>query len=305
MGYKRVSPQPVIEGGTGAATLTGVLTGNGTSAVTANAVTQYGTVIAGASNAVTSVAPSATSGVPLISQGAAANPAYGTAVVAGGGTGVASTTAYAVLCGGTTSTAALQSIAGVGTTGQVLTSNGAGALPTFQTGSAIGASLVLIQTLSASAQAAVTFTTGITTTYRNYLLVGDNVVISGSNNILVQFSSNGGSSYISSGYFGGALQFASNSSTIVGNTSSTAGILLTVGAGSAFTTGFTLHIYNLTSTNYITTTGAALSLDPGVVAYQYQNMSGYDTATAMNALQITVTAGTITTGNFSLYGLAH
>lgn len=52
--------------------------------------------------------------------------------VADGGTGVSSTTAYAVLCGGTTSTAPLQSIAGLGTAGQVLTSNGAGALPTFQ-----------------------------------------------------------------------------------------------------------------------------------------------------------------------------
>lgn len=52
--------------------------------------------------------------------------------VADGGTGNASATAYAVLCGGTTSTAAHQSIASVGTSGQVLTSNGAGALPTFQ-----------------------------------------------------------------------------------------------------------------------------------------------------------------------------
>jgi hypothetical protein len=49
-----------------------------------------------------------------------------------GGTGVASTTAYAVVCGGTSSTAALQPVASVGTSGQVLTSNGAGALPTFQ-----------------------------------------------------------------------------------------------------------------------------------------------------------------------------
>lgn len=52
--------------------------------------------------------------------------------VVNGGTGVTSTTAYAVLCGGTTSTAALQSIASVGTLGYVLTSNGAAALPTFQ-----------------------------------------------------------------------------------------------------------------------------------------------------------------------------
>jgi hypothetical protein len=52
--------------------------------------------------------------------------------VANGGSGRASHTAYAVICGGTTTTAAQQSIAGVGTAGQVLTSNGAGALPTFQ-----------------------------------------------------------------------------------------------------------------------------------------------------------------------------
>lgn len=58
----------------------------------------------------------------------------GTAVtVAQGGTGLTSATAYAVLCGGTTSTGAFQSISSVGTSGQVLTSNGAGALPTFQT----------------------------------------------------------------------------------------------------------------------------------------------------------------------------
>lgn len=52
--------------------------------------------------------------------------------VSGGGTGVASLTAYAVMCGGTTTTGAVQSIASVGSSGQVLTSNGAGALPTFQ-----------------------------------------------------------------------------------------------------------------------------------------------------------------------------
>lgn len=58
--------------------------------------------------------------------------------VADGGTGRSSHTAYAVLCGGTTTTAAQQSIAGVGTSGQVLTSNGAGALPTFQDAAAGG-----------------------------------------------------------------------------------------------------------------------------------------------------------------------
>jgi len=58
--------------------------------------------------------------------------------VANGGTGVSSNTAYAVLCGGTSTTGAHQSIAGLGSSGQVLTSNGAGALPTFQDASGGG-----------------------------------------------------------------------------------------------------------------------------------------------------------------------
>lgn len=55
-----------------------------------------------------------------------------------GGTGKTSYTAYALLAGGTTSTGTLQQVAGVGTAGQVLTSNGAGALPTWQANSAGG-----------------------------------------------------------------------------------------------------------------------------------------------------------------------
>lgn len=57
--------------------------------------------------------------------------ASGVLPVAGGGTGVATLTAYAPIFGGTTGTGAVQS-GTVGAAGEVLTSNGAGALPTFQ-----------------------------------------------------------------------------------------------------------------------------------------------------------------------------
>lgn len=70
--------------------------------------------------------------------------------VAGGGTGLSSTTAYAVLCGGTTSTSALQSVASVGTSGQALRSNGSGALPTFQTAPCFRARCTTTQTFGAS-----------------------------------------------------------------------------------------------------------------------------------------------------------
>jgi hypothetical protein len=52
--------------------------------------------------------------------------------VANGGTGLATTTAYSVVFTGTTSTGNFQASAGPGTATHVLTSNGPGALPTFQ-----------------------------------------------------------------------------------------------------------------------------------------------------------------------------
>jgi len=110
------------------------------------AVTKRATVsLVGASSGVSSVDVSGgstgltTSGGPITGSGTIT--LGGTLVVGSGGTGKTSTTAYAVLCGGTTSSGALQSIAGVGTSGQILTSNGAGALPTFQ--AAPGASLTV------------------------------------------------------------------------------------------------------------------------------------------------------------------
>lgn len=67
----------------------------------------------------------------------AGNLSLGAIGVPGGGTGLTSTTTYALLAGGTTSTGNLQQVSGVGTSGQVLTSNGAGALPTWQSSSGI------------------------------------------------------------------------------------------------------------------------------------------------------------------------
>lgn len=57
-----------------------------------------------------------------------------TVSVASGGTGLTTATAYGLIAAGTTSTGNFQQVSGTGTSGQVLTSNGAGALPTWQSG---------------------------------------------------------------------------------------------------------------------------------------------------------------------------
>lgn len=66
--------------------------------------------------------------------------------VLNGGSGRASATAYSVICGGTSSTGPHQSVSGLGTAGFVLTSNGAGALPTWQAASSSGVSQIIAGT---------------------------------------------------------------------------------------------------------------------------------------------------------------
>lgn len=61
-----------------------------------------------------------------------AEPSFSLLPVTKGGTGQNSVAAYQILAGGTTSTSPFQSI-GAGTAGQILTSNGAGSYPTWQT----------------------------------------------------------------------------------------------------------------------------------------------------------------------------
>jgi hypothetical protein len=107
--------------------------GAGSTVTTAlTGLTNHNVLIGAGTSTITKVAPSATSGVPLISQGAAADPIFGTAVVAGGGTGATTFTAYSVITAGTVATGPFQNVSGNGTTGQTLVSNGPGALPTWQ-----------------------------------------------------------------------------------------------------------------------------------------------------------------------------
>src|ERR1700741_1256173 len=93
-------------------------------------ITQYNLQTGGANNLLNSVAPSATSGIPVIRQGSSSQPIFGTAAVAGGGTGKTTQPAYSLVCGGTTTTGNFQAVAPVAA-GQVLVSGGTSALPAF------------------------------------------------------------------------------------------------------------------------------------------------------------------------------
>jgi hypothetical protein len=120
--------------------------------------------------------------------------------VAKGGTGVNTTTAYGVLAGGTTATGAFQNC-GAGTAGQVLTSNGAGVLPSFQAASS--GAMVLLHTIEFDNTAFIYDLTPYVTGYNTYKFItsaAENISPSAVHSISLQFSSDGGTTWITTGY---------------------------------------------------------------------------------------------------------
>lgn len=143
-------PVTVTSGGTGLTSTTAnqLLYSSATSVISGLASANNGVLITSGAGvpSISSTIPSATQdNITRLGTIASIGTSLG---VSFGGTGASSSTAYAVICGGTTSTGAHQSIASVGTSGQVLTSNGAGALPTFQTSTS--AAVQQVRTFTAS-----------------------------------------------------------------------------------------------------------------------------------------------------------
>jgi hypothetical protein len=229
-----------------------------------------------------------------------------------GGTQVASTTAYGVLCGGTTSTGALQN-AGTGTSGQFLVSNGSSSLPTWGAGGGSSGALILLQTQTISSSTAeVDFTTGFSSSYSNYLITVNNFwPVTNGANLYLQVSSNGGSSYATSGYTSGTNTYGYNSTTLI-NTNITSGIVVFVSqAPFASSAGASAQMWfsNITSaiqpqptmfvgqsSSFITSSGSVVC--GGLIT------GSTPSANVVNAFRFVCSTGNISVGTFSLYALS-
>jgi hypothetical protein len=214
-----------------------------------------------------------------------------------GGTGVSSLVAYAPVCGGTTSTGNLQSVASLGTAGQALTSNGTSALPTFQTLSS-GGDLVLIQHQTASSSSSLIFNTGISTS-GTYLFSLDGVTSSaGGGALKLVVSNNGGSTWASTGYYGGVVYSAYNTGSWSNSNSSAffyvSSILDTAIKG---TTG-TLWLSNITIAKKSVLRGQVFSYNSNPF---FSILAGETGITGVNAFKFLFSSGNITGGTVSLY----
>lgn len=171
--------------------------------------------------------------------------------------------------------------------------NGAGTITIAATG-VPGGGLTLIQSQTASGVASLNFITGITNTYRNYFIICDNLSsATSSNSLFVQLSTNGGSSYITSGYFG--------------VTGAVSGINIALGWGGATVLAAgESYLMNLTSgAGYVMSDGnyATYTLSTNVSS---TSISGfYNTAsTTVNAIRVTIDNTVTWSGHVSLYGLS-
>lgn len=216
--------------------------------------------------------------------------------VVNGGTGVASLVAYEPLLGGTTSTGPIQQNAqGFSTSGNVLKSMGASALPIFST----YAPFVLLSSQTVVAAATLDFdNTIITSAYTNYFLVYRNISHTLGGNMLLTFSTNNGSTFVITGYQSGRSQTGYNTTTTTNATSTTS--ILPIGSGTG---------------NGVINSGQAFMNIPqgGMISYVGKSlfqsspfrMTCYGTnssTTTANFLRFTPSLGVIT-GTIAIYGI--
>lgn len=160
-------------------------------------------------------------------------------------------------------------------------------------------SLVLIQTQTASSSASLAFTTGITSTYNAFLLIYTNYTpATNATSLQLQYSTNGGSTYISTGYQSGTNANNYNNNTWT-NVSATNSVLLMVNAQTGTTNKGFIHLLDLSSGAVPIALGTALN---GVIGAQ-ELLQSTSTSTTINAFQVLSSSGNMTTGVFSLYGI--
>ena len=185
----------------------------------------------------------------------------------------------------------------------------------FETASA-GGSLVKISSSTASSSSSVSFTSGIDSTYKDYIFIFNNLHLSNDNaQPGINFSIDGGSNYnvakTSTNF--SASHNEAGSYTLLGYNGSwdlaqgTGVQYLTAGTGNdndQSASGY-LHIFDPSNTTFVKHFIAAMNTSASDDTAMNLFIAGYgNTTSAINAVQFSVSAGTIDSGTIALYGVS-
>lgn len=228
----------------------------------------------------------------------------GTLPIANGGTNSTATPTAGGVGYGTGTAHAYTS---VGTTGQVLLSGGAGS-PTWG-----GQTVNLLNTLTASSSATLVDTTSLTSSYDLYMFEFENIVpATDSQPLYIRLSTNGGSSYLATGYVsnltslggGNSIESSTIAINIGGTTATTNNISNTAGYGLCGTFYMTAPS-STTVRKYIWGSGAYQGYNSVGTAglWSYVHTGYQNSNTAINAIQFLFASGNITSGKIRIYGI--
>lgn len=251
-----------------------------------------------------------TSGQVLISGGLTAAPTWGTA---------GSATTATNLAGGAASQIPYQTGSGAtsfianGTSGQVLTSAGAGA-PTWATPSS--GAMTLLSTTTANSSSTVDITSGFTSTYDMYMVVITNMTVSATSaaafwaQMYINGSLQTGSVYSYNYGFMDTGGYVTSGSTSTSGDSrmylAASGIIAQIGAPRTINAVF--YIPNPSSTSvykYIYGSGTAAGATGGYRSYNFFTTAGCIQTGAMTGVSFYCQSGNIVTGKFRLYGISN
>jgi hypothetical protein len=258
-----------------------------------------GAIITGDASGVLALQAAGTTQVTINTSGVTlANPLP----VASGGTGGSATpTAGGVVYG----TGTAQAVTSAGTAGYLLQSNGASA-PTWV--AAPSSAMTLISTATASSSSSINFT-GLTSAYKNYVVIVTNCVPA-TNNAALYFrtSTNNGSSYDAgaSDYYSSGTNFSNTTWNYLAAVDAQ-GYINSSGQENVAANGgtsFTLTLVNPSAANRIQ--WYATGFEYGTSEVGAFTRGGFRLATtgAVNAIRFLYNSGNIASGTFKLYGIS-
>lgn len=189
-------------------------------------------------------------------------------------------------------------------------------LPITAPTAAQGSSLVLLDSQTASASAAIAMTTGINSIYDTYKFVLASIVpATNGAQLLMRMSINGGASYINaaSSYAQGLTSMGANGTTYTGNTTAFTDIVLTATTNGISNTANQLGL-DLELTLYRPAQSAGIKKLSGIGGYagsvslatmivEAAGISATLVGSSVNAVLFTMDSGNINSGNFYLYGV--
>ena len=194
-----------------------------------------------------------------------------------------------------------------GTSGQVLTSAGSAAAPTWATPSTGAMTFISVSTVSGT-PSTVDITSGISSTYDDYMIIFEDAALSTATAELQMLFYKSGA-FQTTVYQGNYIYCAANSSTVLSANSHSSFVI----SRPSSTTGANLrsgviNLYNLnSSTAYASScTYIAQNCGSSITNLDHTNTVGggtQGTAAVVTQLRFQPSAGTFTSGTFRLYGI--